>query len=351
MPNLKLPPIVSLLAILLVAAPAGQTTTPPDPVRTFLTGQMGFTPADLSALDAGRAVARQMKVREAVDVNIFGAVRIDAPAEAFVEHLRNIDAFERKLGIIQVGKLGGRPEPGDFSGLTLEPSDVADLQECRPMSCDVQLPASVITRFRTELAQPGANATDTANRVFRSFLAERLQLYRSGGLALLGAYQDQSKPIWPATEFRVLTSPGDLPADIPELTHYLRAYPHATLPGSTDVVYWNKGAFGLKPTVRLNHLVIYPMPPNAPHRMRYVVATSQLYANHYFSSTLELRSLIDDPAQPGKQFYLFYTTKSRVSGLTGVLGMLIRPKVRSRARAGMEKYLAVTKRVVEGSNK
>ena len=288
-----------------------------------------------------------MKVREAVEVNIFGAVRIDAPADAFVQQLRNIDAFERKLGIIQVGKLGDRPDAGDFSGLTLEPADIADLQECRPMSCDVQLPASVITRFRAELGPRTPNAADTANRLFRSFLAERLQLYRSGGLELLGAYQDQSKPVWPAAEFRVLASPGDLPADLPELTHYLRAYPHATLPGSTDVFYWNKGAFGLKPTLRLNHMVIYPQPAGAAHRVRFVVATSQIYADHYFSSTLELRALVDDPAQPGQRFYLFYTTKSRVSGLTGVIGTLIRPRVRSRARAGMERYLAVTKRVME----
>lgn len=347
MPIFKLTPIVSLLAIVLAAAPAGQTNAPRDPVRSFLTGQMGFTTADLSSLDAGNAVARQMKVREAVDVNIFGAVRIDAPAEAFVQQLRNIDAFERKLGILQVSNLREPPQPADFDGLTLEATDVADLVECRAGSCDLQLPASAITKFQSELGQRGVNTTETSNRLFRTFLFDRLQLYRTGGLPLVGAYHDRARPIWAANEFSVLASPGDLPVDLPELTYYLRAYPNATLPGSSDVFYWNKGAFGLKPTVRLNHLVIYPMPAGAPHRVRYVVATSQIYANHYFSSTLELRSLLDDPAQPGKRFYLFYTTKSRVSGLTGVIGMLIRSKVRSRARAGMEKYLAVTKKVME----
>jgi hypothetical protein len=339
--------IVSLLALLPAAAPSGQTPPPRDPIRAYLTTQMGFSAADLAALDAGRAVARQMRVREAADVNIFGAVRIDAPADAFVQQLRDIDVFERKLGIMQVAKLHEPAVAADFDGLTLEASDVEDLQGCRPRACELQLPASSIGKFQVELARRGINATDTANRMFRAFLLERQQLYRSGGLALVGAYHDREHPIWPAAEFRLLSAPGDIPADLPELAYYLRAYPQARLPGSTDVFYWNKGAFGLKPTIRLNHLVIAPQPPDAPHRVRYVIATSQIYADHYFSATLELRSLVDDPAQPGKRFYLFYTTKSRVSGLTGMIGTLIRPRVRSRARAGMERYLMTTKKVVE----
>ena len=108
-------------------------------------------------------------------------------------------------------------------------------------------------------------------------------------------------------------------------------------------------AFGLKPTVRLNHVTVYSIAgPGAADGLRYVVATVQVYADHYFSATLELRSVVDDAAAPGKRFYLFYTTKSRVSGLTGFMAMLIRPLVKSRARSGMERYLDMTKKVVEG---
>src|SRR5437868_6271443 len=66
------------------------------------------------------------------------------------------------------------------------------------------------------------------------------------------------------------------------------------LTGAEDVFYWNKGEFGMKPTIRVNHITIYPVPhPRFPEALRYVVATSQIYANHYFSATLELRSIVD----------------------------------------------------------
>jgi hypothetical protein len=151
-----------------------------------------------------------------------------------------------------------------------------------------------------------------------------------------------------AEDFRLLPAPSDLPIPVPELVRYLRAYPSATLPRATDVFYWNMAEFGMKPTIRLNHLVIFPLSgAAAAEGPRYIVATSQIYASHYFSATLELRTLVEDPARPGG-FYIFYTTKSRVSGLTGFIGMLIRSTVRSRARSGMERYLAVTKRTLEG---
>jgi hypothetical protein len=287
-----------------------------------------------------------METRDAVDVNIFGAVRINASAETFVEQLRNIDVFERKLGVLQAGTFHDPPRPADLSGLTLEASDVRDLQRCRPSNCELQLPADEIARFHRDVNWRAGNAKEMADGLFRVVMLERLQAYRSGGLTAL-AYHDRGEPISVADDFRLLSSPGDLPVELPELVQYLRSYPRSTLPRATDVFYWNKGEFGMKPTIRLNHLVIYPLTGAAADGPRYVVATSQVYANHYFSATLELRTVIDDPERPGRAFYLFYTTKSRVSGLTGFIGMLIRPMVRGRARSGMERYLAVTKRTLE----
>ena len=340
-------PILSLLAVMTVAAPAARPLPgAPDLPRAFLRDQMGFSARDLSALEAGRPVARQMATREAVDVNIFGAVRIEAPAEAFVRQLREIEAFERKLGILQAGRFQNPPQLADLNGLTLEPKDIHDLQRCRPGHCELQLPADDIERFRREVDWRGGDVSGQANRLFRRILFDRLQAYQARGLAPL-TYHDRGTPISAAADFRLLSAPGDLPIALPGLVQYLSAYPAAPLPGATDVFYWNKGEFGMKPTIRLNHLVVYPLNgAAAASGHRYVVATSQIYADHYFSATLELRTLVEDPSRPGG-FYLFYTTKSRVSGLTGFMGLLIRSTVRSRARSGMERYLAVTKRTLE----
>ncbi len=343
-------PILTLVTVLLAGPARVPPGALPDPLRAFLSDQMNFSASDLETLQAGRAVARQMATRDPVDVNIFGAVRIDSPADAFVRQLQAIDDLERRLGVIQAGRFGDPPRLADLDALTLEPDDLADLRHCRPGSCEIQLPMRAITRFRRDVDWRAGNSADSANRLFRQVLFERLEAYRSGGLQALGAYQDRGEPISVAADFRLLAAPGDLPADLPELTYYLRAYPKAMLPGGSDLFYWNKGEFGMKPTIRLNHLVTYPVPAAAARGgLRYVVATSQIYSDHYFSATLELRSIVDDAAQPGRRFYLLYTTKSRVSGLTGFIGMLIRPMVRSRARSGMERYLNVTKQVVEKS--
>jgi hypothetical protein len=342
-------PILSLVALLL-ALPAPPAPAPQDLAHRFLRETMGFSTGDVEDVDNGRAIARQMKTREAVDVNIFGAVRINGPIDAFLRQINAIDTLERKLGIKQVGKFHEPPLLTDLDGLTLDQADVDALADCRPADCGLQLSAKALARLRVEVNWQGPDVKPQVDRLFRQLMFDEIQTYRSGGSAALGAYADREEALSRANEFRLLEARGDMPVDLPELTYYIRSYPNAFLPGATDFFYWNKGEFGLKPTIRLNHVTIYPIAgPGMPEVLRYVVATSQVYSDHYFSATLELRSVVDDATAPGKRFYLFYTTKSRVSGLTGgFMSMLIRPMVKSRARSGMERYLDVTKRVIEG---
>ena len=166
-------------------------------------------------------------------------------------------------------------------------------------------------------------------------LFELLESYRAGGNGALPAYEDRERPITVAAEFQLLPGPSDLPAELPDLLRHLSAFPAVPVPGSDDFYYWNKGEFGMKPTIRLNHVTIYPLSHfQGPGAIQAVVATTQIYSNHYFSATLELRTVIDDAARPGQGCYLLYTTKSRVTGLTGFMGTLIRSLVRSRARSG-----------------
>ena len=94
--------------------------------------------------------------------------------------------------------------------------------------------------------------------------------------------------------------------------------------------------------------------PLSQHLMRKgtqcVIATRQIYANHYFSATLELRTLIDDDdaAAEDDGFFLLYATRSRVTGLSGFFKGLLRAIVKRRARSGMERYLTNTQAVIEG---
>ena len=128
---------------------------------------------------------------------------------------------------------------------------------------------------------------------------------------------------------------------MPDLLKYLLEYPSSTLAGSTDFLYWQEARFGLKPTIRINHLVIQDRPDQT------VIASKMLYASHYFWTALEERVLQSDPAR-GSGFWLVTISRGRSDGLKGFIGRLVRGRVRSEAQKGTEAALKLTKANLEG---
>jgi hypothetical protein len=86
-----------------------------------------------------------------------------------------------------------------------------------------------------------------------------------------------------------------LPDVLPELRRYLLDYPNGRIADGDSFFYWEKVAFGLKPTIRVNHAVIYRGRTQG-HDVG-VVAIKQLYATHYFQTALDCRSA-STPAVP-----------------------------------------------------
>ena len=70
--------------------------------------------------------------------------------------------------------------------------------------------------------------------------------------------------------------------------------PNAALPGADSYFYWEKVDFGLKPTIRLNHAVIYR--GRTQGRDFATVAIKQLYATHYFHTALDVSVCVQDGA-------------------------------------------------------
>jgi len=80
----------------------------------------------------------------------------------------------------------------------------------------------------------------------------------------------------------------------------------------------------------------------------HVIAIKQLYASHYFQTTLELRFLVDDGRRanpPG--FYLLSITRSRIDGTSGLKRALLRSVISRRSRSAVRSYLEHLKRQVE----
>ena len=181
----------------------------------------------------------------------------------------------------------------DLQGLALDPDDIEALKTCREGTCELQLPAGSIRTFRDRVNWSGSHAVDEANGVARELLIELVNAYRLGGNDALGAYRDKSRPALVAKQFETLVEhTAAVPDVLPELRDYLLHYPHAALPGADTLFYWEKVSFGLKPTIRLNQVVIYHTARDS--REIDVVAIKQLYATHYFHTALDVSVCVSD---------------------------------------------------------
>ncbi len=123
-------------------------------------------------------------------------------------------------------------------------------------------------------------------------------------------------------QFESLLHESSMSHYLPDLERYLIDYPRAELPNAESVFYWENVKFGLKPTLRMNQMVIYRgSEPSGPLDS---VAIKQLYGSHYFQTALDLSVCAKDSSQPDeKGFYLIRVKGSRQAGLTGPKGSIV----------------------------
>ena len=339
---------LGFLAALMVAV-GSLAAQPGSVVDNLLRQKMGFSIADLRALDGGSVVIRSLDTPVREELAHVGVVYVDAPTERFVERFRDIVRFERGPGIPQIGRFSSPPRLEDLESLTLPATDVTALRECRPGDCDVKLSAAAMHRFRNEVDWSSPSAAREADEVAREMILELVRAYQTDGNAALGHYDDGDELLPVAEQFRALLRSGDpLPAPVPALLGYLDDYPQGRPPGAEDFFYWTVVDFGLKLTIRVNHVTIYPLPAIPPSGAAYAIAIKQLYASHYFHTTLELRFLVVDDRRSGRRgASLISVTRSRSDGMTGFKGWLLRPIINRRSRNAVRGYLAHVKRQVE----
>ena len=335
--------LIAGVAVISLAAQSGSA------VERLLTERMGFSAADLRALDGGLAVITSLDTRARQELAHVGVVYIDAQPGDFVERFRDIERFESGPGILQIGRFDNPPRLEDLQALTLPDTDVTALSQCRPGNCDVKLSADAMRHFRNEVDWSSATAAGQANQIARKMIFELVLAYQADGNAALGSYVDGAEPLPVAEQFRALLGSEDpLPTPVPALLAYLDDYPRGRPPGAEDFFYWTVVDFGLKPTIRVNHVTIYPLASSPLAGEAYAVAIKQLYASHYFHTTLELRFLAGHARRSGRcGASLISITRSRNDGMTGFKGWFLRPVISRRSRDAVRGYLEHVQRQME----
>lgn len=338
---------VAIAALLVATAlSAGQAASAVD---TLFRQTLGFSAADMRAFDTGAVVIRSLNTPVREELAHIAAVHVDATPARFLDRFRDIVRFEMGPGIPQIGRFSTPPRPEDLAALTLPAPDLTALAACRPGDCDLKLPAAAMSRFRDDVNWASPGAADQANAIARDMLLELVRAYQRDGNAALGSYEDGREPLVVEGQFRALVASADsLPAPVPALLAYLDDYPRGRPSGAEDFFYWTVVDFGLKETIRVNHVVIYPLAASPSSPVSYAIAIKQLYASHYFFTTLELRFLIEDDLQSGVDgLALVSVTRSRSDGMTGIKGLFLRPIVNRRSRDAVRIYLEHVKAQVE----
>ena len=322
------------------ASVLGQGAFPPR-LDAYFTNVVKLGAEERKALQNGAAVAKLLDADPTKEVAVFGAIWIAAPIAKYVAALHDIENFEKGGGFRITRRISEPARVEDFAELVLPDDDVADLRSCEVGDCELKMSAETIARFRKEVDWTRADAKVQVEKLIRAIATSYVNAYREGGNARLAVYRDNANPTFVANEFRLLVeSMPELSAYLPTMREFLLDYPKPGLHPTTSFFYWQEAEFGLKPTIRLNHVAIQESKDAT------IVASKQLYSSHYFWTALELRALVPDPSR-GSGFWFVTVNRSRSDGLSGFVGRMVRGKVRDGVRSGLEAGLAATKEHLE----
>jgi hypothetical protein len=334
----RLPAAIVLLGLGSLFA---QTVRPVDRLENYFQTVVGLTAAERQQLHDGRPVTRLLDGDPNAEVALFGAIWIDAAPQRYVQAVRDIESFERGDSFLKTKRISSPPRIEDFAELKLTEEDFKDLRNCKAGDCELKLDQAAIDQIRKEVDWTKPSARAFTDQMFRQRAYDYVKGYLESGNGGLAIYRDKSRPTFVADEFKSMVDRmPELTTYLPELRRYLLDYPRATISGASEFLYWQEAIFGLKPTVRINHVVVREGADET------VIASKMLYASHYFWTALELRVLIPAPSR-GSGFWFVNVSRSRSDGLDGFTGRIVRSRVRSQSQDSLARSLIATKNRLE----
>jgi hypothetical protein len=324
-----------------VSSQSTPSTTFPAQLNAYVTKYVQLTPAERTRLFEGAPVVKLLPSDPAREVAVFGAVWINGAPGEYVRLVRDIEQFERGGAFLMTKRISDPPQLTDFSALTLPQEDLKALRTCRVGDCEIKLGESALQRIRQSIDWSKPDAASNAELVAKQLMLEYSKGYVDAGNDRLAVYRDSARTTFVASEFKTMIDRlPELGERLSDLKAYLLGFPKVTIPNATSFLYWQEAQFGLKPTIRINHLVIDDRPGVT------VIASKLIYASHYFWTALDVRVLVPDRSR-GTGFWFVNVMRSRSDGLDGFTGSMIRGKVHNEAQKSIEAALKATKARVE----
>ena len=282
-----------MIGLLSLSVALLQAQEPPPALVRFLQQSIGLDAAQLAAVERGEAVVKVLDTRDRRDVAVFGIIAADVARETYVRQVRDFETSLRTPTRTRFGIFSNPATAANVAAVTISSRDVADMKDCRPGDCVVKLPATDMHRIRAEMHWSAPDLQAQMNAYARRRLVEYVTDYRARGDSALAVYDDRGNlNVHASDAFAALLAESPyVYQNVPSLGKYLARYPHDTLPGATEIIFWSEDAMPrLRPILSVTHQVVYT-PPELPGVT--LVAAKQIYANHYFETALDLTCVVD----------------------------------------------------------
>ena len=292
-------------------------------------------------IERGAAIAITVESPDKNEIATLGVVRLEVPRAFYVDHVKQLAGFLVSSGSSS-GSFSDPAKLEDVATLSLDPSDVKELEKCQPLKCDVKLSAGEMERFRSQLAK-SHDPLPLADSLMREWLVSYVNAYRADSTEETVVYDDSKRPVRSSEAFRALVAEPMPPGIDADPFGYMLSVPRAARPPEVaSLISWEIDRMpGLKPILEVVERSTYASPARPDESW---MSTKLLYASHYFESQVDFLTVSDAPTAAGRgASYLVVLRRQKFDDLPSGGLFNIRGKAVKKLRESLRATLASTR--------
>lgn len=314
----------------------------PDAVTTRLPSSVRLSADDHDDLAAGKVVLEEIKSDVRHETVAFVIARVQVSLSDAARFYEQADILMESSEASQYGAIGDPATASAFGDLRLLEKDLDELPKCRVGKCKVKLDATWMRQLLQKVGWRSEHAEAEANELFGNLLADLAGRYQLTGDSGLLSANDKSDSVSIGRQVReTVENSQNLRRLYPELYRHLVSFPNERIVGAEDKFFWMLDELRSgKRAIQMVHRVLY-----RPAAGELVVATKQIYANHYFESAVGFTVIV--PAREPDAVYVMAVYRARIDSLRGF--GLFNGRVRSALRKLVKQRLEISKQRLQAA--